>query len=153
MPASRPWSIRFWEKVNKNGPIPQNRPELGPCWIFTTKSKKGYGSFWQHGRVRPSHVVSYEYFHCPVPDGFELDHLCRVPSCVNPEHLEVVTHRENELRGAAPCALRARATHCINGHPFTQANVSRNKKGHRRCLKCHANRERARYLGKTRCAK
>ena len=59
----------------------------------------GYGTFWDGERKRLAHVVAYELFVGPVPDGRELDHLCRVPACVRPTHLEPVTHAENLRRG------------------------------------------------------
>lgn len=90
---------RFWPKVNKSGPVPEHRPELGPCWLWTGCVQR-YGRIKLEGtkRVAFAHRVSYEWAKGPVPDGLELDHLCRVTACVNPDHLEAVTHSENELR-------------------------------------------------------
>lgn len=99
------------------------------CWIFTGhKDKKGYGRIgvqqspgkWKNRRA---HRVSYELLVGPIPAGLQLDHLCRVPSCVNPDHLEPVTNRENGLRGFSPCGNNARKTHCPLGHAFTPDNT------------------------------
>ena len=139
---------RFWKKVDKNGPISEHRPELGPCWIWTkTIIKSGYGQFW---RGKPSkkliraHRWSYEFTVRQIPDGFELDHLCRVKSCVNPMHLEVVTHKENVLRGNSFSAQNARKTYCKQGHPFTENSTYKLLHGGRDCKLCHALRRRNR---------
>src|ERR1700679_1899008 len=58
----------------------------------------GYGHMTIDGKTRLSHIVSYETFVGPVPEGMELDHLCRVRCCINPRHLEAVTHDENIRR-------------------------------------------------------
>ena len=112
----------FWPKVNKAGP--------GDCWIWTaSKDRLGYGKFG-----RPSVLAyrfSYELHRGKIPSGLELDHLCRNPSCVNPEHLEAVTHRVNMLRGIGPSAVNARKTHCKQGHPLVLNYGSR-----RYCGKC-----------------
>ena len=92
---------RFWAKVAKDGPPPAFRPSLGPCWIWAAgRMKDGYGRL----RIGPrravlAHRFAYEQLRGPIPESAELDHLCRVPSCVNPEHLEPVSHRENCRRG------------------------------------------------------
>jgi hypothetical protein len=94
---------RFWEKVNKSGPLPSHRPELGPCWVWTGAMQKGggYGLFWTAAGLRRAHKYSYVEARGPVPTGLELDHLCRNRACVNPDHLEAVSHSVNTLRGFA----------------------------------------------------
>lgn len=74
----------------------------GGCWNWTAAAcKRGYGRFGlPDGRLVLSHVFSYERVNGPVPENLELDHLCRNPRCVNPAHLEAVTHQENMRRGA-----------------------------------------------------
>ncbi len=92
---------RFWDKVNKNGPIPSYRPDLGSCWLWLASCRpNGYGQFAVTvTRIRGAHRFSYESMIGTIQDDLELDHLCRVRSCVRPTHLEPVTHLENVRRG------------------------------------------------------
>lgn len=92
--------VRFWSWVNKDGPIPSFRPELGPCWFWTGgATSRGYGSFLLYEKNMLAHRVSYLLEYGDLPgDGLELDHLCRSKLCVNPAHLEAVTHQENMER-------------------------------------------------------
>lgn len=141
---------RFWNQVDKNGPIPTFRPDFDPCWIWIGLKREGYGRFYPV-RTTPvaAHRFSYELLKEPIPSDEEagyrvvIDHLCRVTSCVNPNHLEVVSHQENVLRGIGFAAVYAARTHCINGHEFTEENTSRSKTRARRCLTCH--RENTRH--------
>lgn len=82
-----------------------------PCWIWNgaPQSKAGYCRVHLRSGTRLAHRASYEQFVGPIPEGLQLDHLCRVPSCVNPEHLEPVTHAENGRRGRATKLTRADA--------------------------------------------
>ena len=94
------------------------------CWIWQGRPKStGYGVMGVGGRSVGAHRLSFELFVGPIPTGLHLDHLCRVPACVNPVHLQAVTVRENVLRGVGPTAVNAQRTHCVNGHPFTEANT------------------------------
>lgn len=127
---------RFWVKVDTSGPVPEYAPHLGPCWLWTAcQNGSGYGSFTSPG-YRVAHRFSYELLVGPVPDGLNLDHLCRVRHCVNPTHLEAVTPQVNVLRGAGLCAENARKTHCVKGHEFTPENIYRKAEGGRECLRC-----------------
>lgn len=86
------------------------------CWLWTrTRDTFGYGQIKVAGKPRRAHVIAYEQWIGPVPDGLELDHLCRVRHCVNPLHLEPVTHAENTRRAVYP---PRRGTHCKYGHPL-----------------------------------
>lgn len=87
------------------------------------------------------HRLMYEIFIGPIPPDTEIDHLCRNPSCINPEHLEAVTHLENVRRGE-----KAQRTHCIHGHEFTIANTRVRPNGTRACRTCVRERAR-RYYG------
>lgn len=123
---------RFWAYIEKD-------PATG-CWVWTgTLSADGYGVINVGGKRRYTHTWYYEEHVSPVPDGLEPDHLCRNRPCANPGHLELVTHRENILRGESPQAINARKTHCIRGHEFTPENTYRTPStGGRSCRKCMA---------------
>ena len=107
------------------------------CWIWTAaRQKGGYGSIGSGlGSTILAHRYAYQLFVGDVPDGMELDHLCRNTACVNPNHLEAVPHRVNMLRSEAPPGHHARKTHCKNGHPFDEANTYRRGVG-RACRAC-----------------
>lgn len=94
-------TANFWAKVDKHGPVPAHRPDLGPCWVWTAaRHGKGYGMFSvdRKRKVR-AHRFAYEMMVGPIPEGLDLDHLCRNRACVNPEHLEPVTRSVNLKRG------------------------------------------------------
>jgi hypothetical protein len=98
------------------------------------------------GRVQLPHRVFYELANGPIPKGLEADHLCRNTLCVNPDHIELVTHRENILRGNSPSAQQARQTHCKRGHLLEGENVYKadtSSPNARKCKECRRERERA----------
>lgn len=102
------------------------------CWPWQGAiGKLGYGTY---GTLF-AHRLSYEYLVGPIPAGTELDHTCRNKTCVNPAHLEPVTHRENILRGGAGILRRRQAT-CRRGHPWTPENTHRTTNGYRQCRAC-----------------
>lgn len=117
--------MRFWDKVT---PV----PEAG-CWIWTAGTTHDmYAQYSVNGRHTYAHRVAFEALVGRIPDGLQLDHLCRVRCCVNPRHLEAVTGKVNSARGLAGklSAARHRAlTHCANGHEFTSENTGHNKRG------------------------
>ena len=82
-----------------------------------------------------AHRVAYEIIKGKIPDGLDLDHLCRNKVCVNPDHLEAVTRRENLMRGNTIIAKEVKQTHCKRGHPLSGNNLY--FYGFRRCKKCH----------------
>ncbi len=136
-----PLADRLWAKVDKHGPLPMARPDLGPCWIWLGKlDGHGYGQISEGGRQSKKvsvHSLVYKWLVGPITDGLEPDHLCRIRRCCNPEHLDPVTRRENVLRGESPAARNARKTHCVNGHPFDEANTIVRAKGRgRECRIC-----------------
>lgn len=159
MPASkRPMADRFWEKVDKNGPISTYRPDLGNCWIWSAQLnvESGYGCFWlSRDKITGknnnalAHRVSYELTIGTVPDELQIDHLCRVRNCVRPSHLEPVTSAQNTERGDLSFNGNEQRikTQCINGHPFDSLNTKKAKSKYgcgisRQCRVC--NRERTR---------
>jgi hypothetical protein len=112
------------------------------CWNWTgATSHSGYGKINLSGRYVGAHRAAYELLIGAIPAGLELDHLCSNPTCVNPEHLEPVTHAENVRRTIArgrgrPPATYSRLTHCKRGHPFTTENTRLKANGDRCCREC-----------------
>ena len=125
---------RFWEKVRLvDGPLET------PCWKWVAASDQhGYGRYGRPTKL--AHRVAYESLVGSTLGAPHLDHLCREPSCVNPEHLERVTARENILRGIGPTAVNARKTHCLRGHLFDENNTRIERKAgrtpSRACREC-----------------
>lgn len=134
MPSKYTPEERFWAKVNKTD----------SCWLWTaSKNGSGYGQFWDGTRFFYAHRFSYELLVGPIPEGLELDHLCRVHACVNSMHLEAVSHRENTLRGTGASARNAARTHCAHGHLFDETNTIHDRaKGWRSCRECRQARLR-----------
>lgn len=137
-----PPEVRFWAKVDK---------KLGDgCWLWTGATNRGYGAFTPvaPGPQLKAHRYAYELEVGPIPDGLQIDHLCRTPLCVNPAHMEPVTSRVNTLRGDTFQAANLAKTHCVNGHEFTPENTLVRKpsprlpNGGRWCRTC--NREKMR---------
>jgi hypothetical protein len=118
-------------------------PDSG-CWEWTGSKDHGYGSIHFRGKMIRAHRAAWRLWFGLIPNGLELDHLCRNRACVNPAHLEPVSHRENTLRGTAPVSENAAKTHCSNGHEFTPENTGRNKDGSRYCKSCLRERSSAR---------
>jgi len=116
---SLPVAERFWPRVDKNGPVPSHAPELGPCWIWTGYRRNGrYPWMYYAGRPVAAYRVAYILLVGPIPEGLQIDHLCRVVFCVNPVHLEPVTQKENIRRQIAAI------THCAQGHPYDAENTA-----------------------------
>jgi len=132
--------VRFWAKVNEHGPVPAHRSDLGPCWEWTaSRNNNGYGVFRWQGRLHCAHRIVYQVLVGLIPDGLESDHLCRNPPCVNPAHIEAVTHRVNSRRGNVGAVNGARQmakTHCLHGHLYDEMNTYRTPDGRRNCRAC-----------------
>lgn len=122
----------------------EDRGHTSPCWVWQgyLRPRDGYPDRmrWFGRKVWPFRHL-YEMLVGPIPAGLDLDHLCRVRACVNPEHAEPVTRRENVLRGVSPAAVHARKTHCIHGHTLADAIVRQQRDGstrmQRECRTCH----------------
>jgi len=137
---------RFWSKC-----MPE--PNSG-CWLwFGQATPKGYGQLgFQSRKVRRNvyaHRLAYVVLVSAIPNGMQIDHLCRNARCCNPAHLEPVTPRENILRGDGPRITRERhasITHCRQGHPFDEENthLTRHRDGRRsrQCKQCWRREER-----------
>lgn len=131
MTTPQPTEKKYWLKVKKSN----------TCWFWLgNKNTKGYGMFWSNGKNYVAHRYSYEREKGPIPKNLVLDHLCRVHDCVNPNHLEIVTPKENVLRGIGLCAINSRKTKCNRGHELEEINLIRTKKG-RECLACKRMRQ------------
>ena len=134
----QPAAIRFWTKVKFTE----------TCWLWqgSIAKNRGYGTFRKAHLVSvKAHRFAYEFCVGPIPEGLQIDHLCRVRNCVNPDHLEAVSPRENMRRGVSPAANHARKTHCIRGHEFTPENTrlySRKRGLERVCRACKRNERR-----------
>lgn len=125
---------RFWSKVDA----------FGVCWEWTAATAQGYGRFGVGSKVVLAHRWAWQSLVGPIPEGVELDHLCRNRACVNPDHLEPVPHAVNVRRGFGGWNTAAK-TQCPQGHPYDGDNLMVSS-GKRYCLTCKRERERATYV-------
>jgi len=141
--VSRTAEARFWAKVDRSaGP--------GACWMWrgarVGRVNEKYGQIRWAGGYAMAHRVAYELMKGLIPAGLITDHLCRVHLCVNPDHIELVTHRINILRGISPPARFAVRTRCNRGHSFGDAYIRGVRSGHNRgriCRSCERERHQA----------
>lgn len=120
---------RFWSKVD--------RGEADECWLWTAATNGiGYGHMYFGGKMRYAHRLAYQNEHGPIPEGLDIDHLCRVRNCVNPSHLEAVTRQTNLLRGQGHTARNAAVVECPQGHAYDDTNTYRGPNGSRQCRTC-----------------
>ena len=130
---------RFFKKVRIGSlPVEWYAPggPVTPCHIWTaSRDRHGYGQFHFEGKNHGAHRVAVILGGRELLEGMEVDHLCRVRACVNPEHLDLVSPLVNWERGKSPSRLNKDKTACPHGHPLTGENVYWNGK-HRRCRVC-----------------
>ena len=105
------------------------------CWEWIGSTRGGYSQFWFMGINILGHKFSYEFFNGHIPKGMTVDHICRNKLCVNPFHLDLVTRRENVLRGTNQIMKNATKTHCPNNHEYSGDNLKFTKMG-RVCATC-----------------
>lgn len=134
----RPMKDRF-----DDGYTPE--PNTG-CWLWTgSLTTSGYGQFSWKRRMMQAHRLSLELRGVAIPEGMVVDHVCRVRSCVNPDHLRVVTQRQNVLENSESLpAKQVRRTHCPKGHPYSGDNLSKSAP-HRVCMTCKRASDRRIY--------
>lgn len=124
---------RYWAKVEKTD----------SCWLWTgTDNGRGYGFFPIGGRYVQAHRYAYTIAKGEIPDGLTIDHLCRVRNCVNPDHLEAVTHKENIRRMQDATGTGWVVTHCPVGHEYLPENTYIDPKGSRCCKACRVENTR-----------
>lgn len=129
------------------------RVEIAPsgCWLMPTSSKTGYAAVRAIkdgvGKSWYAHRLTYEAMVAPIPDGYTIDHLCRVRNCCNPDHLEAVPPAENTRRavkvrynGPKPVVRKG---HCPAGHPYDATNGRVRRNGSVVCRTCHNDSARA----------
>lgn len=120
---------RFWSKVA----VPE-QPSC--CWEWEAVKTNGYGQFWLSGNQFQAHRVSYSWLIGSIPAEMCVDHLCRNRSCVNPDHLRLVSNAVNVLAGFGHGAINRNKTHCPRGHEYTPENTRVSAEGHRFCRTC-----------------
>src|SRR4249920_2891056 len=120
-------------------------PNTG-CWLWNMAvSTGGYGRVPRKMSDRLAHRIAYKALKDFIPADKEIDHICCVRSCVNPDHMRVVTRRFNVLRGNAASAICARRDCCAKGHPYAVDNLYVDKHGTRLCVTCRREYSRQQY--------
>lgn len=127
-------AARLWERLHDNDITPGN------CWVprYKCRNHAGYARIWTRNGTKRQHRLLFELYRGAIPQGMETDHLCSRRECVNPWHLELVTHTENlkRSRKGNRGAWNAVKTHCPQGHEYAGENLYVNPQGKRFCRAC-----------------
>jgi len=138
--AGRAWEARFWALVARSD-------QPGACWLWLGHiNPNGYAQ-WQIAKTSKAelvHRIAYRLMYGEIDQTLQLDHLCKIRHCVNPDHLEQVTAKENNMRSTSPTAFNRLKTHCKYGHPFDVTNTLYRPNGGRACRLCKKLRRRRR---------
>lgn len=108
------------------------------CWIWSNTTPQNYARLLIWGKAMLVHRLSYMLASGPIPEGFQIDHLCKVRSCCNPQHLEATTPSLNNARSDSLSGENTRKTHCKRGHPLSGENLRYTVRNERQCRKCDA---------------
>ena len=118
---------RFWSKVERTK----------SCWNWKAATyRDGYGIFGLDGGVVRAHRLAYELLVGEIPIDKELHHICKNKLCVNPYHLEAITHREHQRKFNGLISNQLLRIHCPHGHEYNEKNTYVSKKGSRYCRIC-----------------
>lgn len=133
-----PYALKYVERFLQRVEVDSNG-----CWRWaSTLNNKGYARMGMYHRLVLMHRWAYILFRGVILPGLELDHLCSTPCCVNPDHLDPVTHKENNQRGNSISTKHAQKTHCPQGHPYDEENTSYTRGKGRACKTCRREKSR-----------
>ena len=149
----RPLETCFWEKVDKNGPVPAHRPELGQCWVWTAcKKDTGYGQLRHDKKLYLAPRLSYEMQHGKIADGLHVLHQCDTPACVRPDHLFLGTNRDN-IRDRMSKGRTRPACGKLNGRHTCPENSARGERsGSAKMTEARVSVIREEYAGGSLCS-
>jgi hypothetical protein len=124
-------------KLN-NCSVPE--PNTGCQFWLHDSVTGGYGRIAINKRKVLAHRLSYVLYKGEIGEGLTIDHKCNQPYCINPDHLQAITMRENTMRGSSFAVTNSKKTHCPKGHEYSDSNTFLNSKGRRECRMCRSGR-------------